>query len=276
MVGHGGGSGCSGGVPPSFCSRSPAPSSAHSAPRSGGANGALAAAAASLRLRPPPGLPRRLPETIVNLPGPPITPDPPPPAPRTPSSTSAHAWAFFFLFGGASWDPVRQEWLIRDSSLFCLIPIDFPLCMCLTHFFFLFVCVTCECGGARPLHGHQGARGTFPDGDAAVPAQEESSSVALLPSWAKPGKAPTPPTSPWSDFPPSPPSFQKGDGSGSPSRNPPSSAFAGAGWGGRRLCYSQGLGATSADRWVGKQPAQPLKTPTTGQTLCSLPSPLPS
>lgn len=58
LVGHGGGGGgCSSCLPPSFCSCScsPAPSSAHSAPRSGGANGALAAAAASSRLRPSPG-----------------------------------------------------------------------------------------------------------------------------------------------------------------------------------------------------------------------------
>lgn len=178
LVGHGGGGGgCSSCLPPSsFCSCSPASSSAHSAPRSGGANGALAAAAASSRLRPPPRLPRRLPETIVNLPGPPFTPDLPP-APQTHTHTHSphsrsHPGFFFFFFCGTSWDPVKQEWLIRDSSLFSLIPIDFPLCICLTHFFFFFLfflLVTCECSRVSLLHRHQGARGTVRGGDTAVP-----------------------------------------------------------------------------------------------------------
>lgn len=116
LVGHGGDSGCRGCLPRCYCCCSRAWLSAQR-PRSGGANGAPAGAAASSRLRPPPGLPRRLPETIVNLPSPP-SPRPaprhshPPPLAFTPGLGFLFLLFFFFFFCGASWDPVRQEWLI--------------------------------------------------------------------------------------------------------------------------------------------------------------------
>lgn len=113
LVGHGCCCvGCRGCLPRCYCCCSCVWLSAQR-PRSGGANGALAGAAASSRLRPPPGLPRRLPETIVNLPGlPSPRPAPghshPPPLVFTPGL----GFLFCFFFCGASWDPVRQEWLI--------------------------------------------------------------------------------------------------------------------------------------------------------------------
>lgn len=130
--------------------------------------------------------------------------------------------------------------------------------------------MTCECGGARSFHRHQGARGTVRGGDAAVPGVRREAPAS--PSWPRgpsPGKRPRLREAlgrichlPSPDFgKESAPDFPPGTRSPGPPRGLDAAAAA---------FVKRSLGAASAGRWVYKQPARSLRKPRTGQTLGSL------